>query len=166
MAEETSVQELPTLTAKQSAFVKHLLEGKTASDAYRLAYDCSNMADGSIWREASLLRKHPDVAQWLDTAKRQALVERSYGLQEHLADLQEAVKLCKDNKNYGAMVKATELLGRASGVYVERIQTEASEADIAKILLEMGQPGRELAKDLGVILPDESNNITQQLTKH
>ena len=155
--------ELPTLTAKQHAFVKHLLEGKTASDAYRLAYDTKNMTDPQVWRDASVLKGHPKGVQWLQAAKQQALGERSYGLQEHLKDLEEARDLAQSTGNVGAYVKATELLGRASGVYVERIQTEASESDIAKLLRELGQPGRELARDLGVdIGPDPG----EQPTKH
>ena len=39
-------EELPTLTPKQTAFVNALLQGKTASDAYREAYNCENMSHG------------------------------------------------------------------------------------------------------------------------
>jgi hypothetical protein len=40
------------LTGKQTQFVQGILKGLSQSDAYREAYDCENMADNSIWREA------------------------------------------------------------------------------------------------------------------
>ena len=41
---ETVLDELPTLTPKQNAFVNALLQGKTASDAYREAYNCEKIS--------------------------------------------------------------------------------------------------------------------------
>ena len=60
---ETELDGLPTLTAKQTAFVNALLEGKTASDAYRESYNCENMSHGAIWVEASRLRRVNDPKQ-------------------------------------------------------------------------------------------------------
>ena len=48
---ETVLDELPTLTPKQNAFVNALLQGKTASDAYREAYNCEKMSTASVWVE-------------------------------------------------------------------------------------------------------------------
>ena len=48
----SSEDELPLLTPKQAAFVDALLAGKTASDAYRHAYDCEYMSQGAISVEA------------------------------------------------------------------------------------------------------------------
>lgn len=52
-----------TLTSKQETFAQHIANGSTQADAYRAAYNAENMADGSIWREASLLLDRPKVAQ-------------------------------------------------------------------------------------------------------
>ena len=42
-------KELPKLTDKQQAFVLHYsINGNNASEAYRSAYDCSNMSDEAI----------------------------------------------------------------------------------------------------------------------
>jgi hypothetical protein len=59
MAMTMELDDLPTLTTKQTTFINALLKGKTASDAYKAAYDCSNMADRTIWSEASRLRANP-----------------------------------------------------------------------------------------------------------
>ena len=41
------------LTVKQEKFAQCVADGMTQSDAYRTAYDTSNMKDASIWRKAT-----------------------------------------------------------------------------------------------------------------
>jgi hypothetical protein len=50
---DTRLDDLPTLTPKQTAFVNALLQGKTAGDAYREAYNCERMSQGAISVELS-----------------------------------------------------------------------------------------------------------------
>ena len=40
-----NVDDLPELTAQQEEFVRLVIGGKTATDAYRAAYSTENMAD-------------------------------------------------------------------------------------------------------------------------
>lgn len=51
------------LTAKQEAFAQAIADGMNQADAYRTAYDAENMADTSIYVEASKLIDNPNVAQ-------------------------------------------------------------------------------------------------------
>lgn len=51
------------LTAKQEAFAQAIADGMNQADAYRAAYDAENMADTSIYVEASKLIDNPNVAQ-------------------------------------------------------------------------------------------------------
>ena len=44
---------LPDLTTPQMNFVLGIIAGKSASDAYRAAYNAENMSNESIWVEAS-----------------------------------------------------------------------------------------------------------------
>ena len=50
------------LTAKQMKFVEEIGNGGSQSNAYRKAYDTSQMAPKMIWEEASRLRRYPKVA--------------------------------------------------------------------------------------------------------
>ncbi len=75
---------LPSLTPKQLAFVRALLGGKTASDAYREAYNCEGMAANSIWVAASRLRSDAKVALWLRRYQLAALQEGTVTLETHL----------------------------------------------------------------------------------
>ena len=72
------------LSVKQEAFVQALLGCGNASEAYRQAYSCANMAPGSIHREASLLASNPKVTQRLALlraeAAQQAVLNRSWVL--------------------------------------------------------------------------------------
>ena len=56
---------LPLLTSKQQTFVNALLESKTASDAYREAYNCGAMSKAAVSVEASRLRRSPKISLWL-----------------------------------------------------------------------------------------------------
>lgn len=51
------------LTSKQEAFAQAIASGKTQADAYRHAYDASNMKDSSIHVNASKLLSDAKVAQ-------------------------------------------------------------------------------------------------------
>ena len=54
------------LTPKQISFVENLSEGFNASDAYRAAYNASEMSDKTIWEASSRLSKNPKVVARLD----------------------------------------------------------------------------------------------------
>lgn len=49
------------LTIKQEKFCNKYLECGNASEAYRYAYDCSNMNDETVWKRACELLKNGDV---------------------------------------------------------------------------------------------------------
>ena len=50
------------LTAKQDAFTRHVATGMTQCDAYRVAYNASNMLQDSVYVEASRLCADPKIA--------------------------------------------------------------------------------------------------------
>lgn len=68
------------LTIKQERFVNKYLECGNASEAYRFAYDCSNLADSTIWSKSSLM---------LDDNKVRARVEE---LREEIKDKSNITK--------------------------------------------------------------------------
>ena len=50
------------LTPKQEAFAHKYVECGNASEAYRFAYDTSNLAIETVWDEAYRLSRHPEVS--------------------------------------------------------------------------------------------------------
>ena len=47
------------LTSKQNKFIEGIIEGSCQSDAYRLAYDRTNMSSKTIWEAMTVYLKTP-----------------------------------------------------------------------------------------------------------
>lgn len=116
------MEDLPALTHKQFRFVQGILEGKTASDAYRAAYDVSSMVDATIWAEASRLFNDHKVSAWLAKARQEALHSAVMTKEAYIQELSRLARKCEDSDNLGAAVKATELQGKVMGHYVDQIK--------------------------------------------
>lgn len=54
-----------SLTAKQLAFAKGILSGKTGSDAYRSAYATKGTNNSTIARNAHELSSHPEIIAYI-----------------------------------------------------------------------------------------------------
>lgn len=57
------------LTIKQEKFCNKYLECGNASEAYRFAYDCSGLAESTIWSKASLMLDNDKVRARIDYLK-------------------------------------------------------------------------------------------------
>ena len=57
------------LTSKQNKFIEGIIEGSCQSDAYRLAYDKTNMSSKTTWEAASRLSNNPKVVARLAELK-------------------------------------------------------------------------------------------------
>jgi phage terminase small subunit len=111
----TELGELPTLTPKQARFVNALLEGKTASDAYRAAYKCESMSQGAIWVEASRLRRSPKISLYLRAVQRIGLEAGLVMMESLLAELARARELAIAQNQIAAGVQAEHYRGKAAG---------------------------------------------------
>ncbi len=139
--------ELPELTAQQLDFVRHILAGKTASDAYRLAYNAENMANKSIWVEASRLRNSPDVALWLGAARKANLGSAVLTKEQHMQELERLREIALDTGNVGAAVQAEMSRGKVAGHHVERV-ADVTDTDPISTLKEIAQHSPDLAAQL------------------
>ena len=114
------------LTDKQEAFAMLVFEGVNFSDAYREAYDASNMSAASIHIEACRLVKHPKVAHRIDT------LIRDREAQQRMQRLSRSEKLIskleniafRDGEADGTQVRALELLGKSMGMWIDKVETE------------------------------------------
>lgn len=122
------MNELPKLTSKQQQFVLHYsINGNNASEAYRSAYDCSNMSNESVNVEASKLLNHPKVSLWIKQAENNVNQvfndEIKYSAKDcfdELSEIQQRAK--KDKGNYSQEIKAVELKGKLAGHFVDKHQ--------------------------------------------
>jgi hypothetical protein len=117
---DNSGLELPELTAKQLQFVYGIKAGMTATDAYKIAYDCEGSDIATIWANASRLRSDSKVTSWLAHTQRQQITAANYTHDRFMADLEELKDLSVKSGNMGAAVNATVNMGKSTGHMVEK----------------------------------------------
>ena len=126
---EVDPASLPDLTPNQLKFVEGLLAGKTASAAYREAYDCSNSANTTIWVDASRLKQHPSVVLWIEATKASGFGKATCTYDEHLRELERLRGVAERSGNLGAAVQAEQLRGKVAGHYVDKVQQIPADTD-------------------------------------
>lgn len=148
-------EDLPDLTDHQRRFVEGILKGMSASDAYRAAYDCSNSKDSTVWCEASKLTRHPTVSQWISAARQAGLGQTKFSLEQHLRRLDRLEELCVISGNLGAAVQAEQLIGKASGHYVEQFRNmDTDPVDLLNQIATISPAAaQELAKQNNIAWP-------------
>ena len=127
------------LTLKQAKFVEEVSEGSSQSNAYRKAYDTSQMAPKTVWEESSRLRRHPKVAaRIIELEAEKAHRQRIQALSREERILKELEAVAFGDGPASAKLKAIELLGKNLGLFKpkEVPEVERSEDDITTALSE------------------------------
>ena len=145
-------KQLPPLTPKQMAFVNGLLEAKNASDAYRAAYDSSNMSDRTVWSEASRLRANPKVAAWLRYYQRIGMDEARITIGKHLAELARGREVAYALGQASAGIQAEHYRGKAAGLYEDRLSLAVGPSDAELIKAIEDLLGKETADAISAAL--------------
>lgn len=121
-------EELPKLTEKQQRFVlNYVTNGNNATEAYRAAYDCTDMKDESINVEACKMLKNPKITPWLKQAHSNVQQvfedEIKYSVKDCFEELAELQGRCKQSsKTYNVEKSCIELKGRLAGLFVDKHQ--------------------------------------------
>ena len=152
MATIPELEELPTLTPKQTAFVNGLLQGKTASDAYRAAYDCKNMSKEAIWVAASRLRANTKVALWLRYVQRIGIDAALVTMEGHLAELARGREMALAMGQASAAIQAEHYRGKAAGLYEDRLRLEVGPSDAELLQVIEDLLGKEAVEAIGAAL--------------
>ncbi len=126
--------DLPDLTEQQRKFVEGVLMGKTLTDSYRAAYDCSGMVPSTIWPNASRLRADSNIAAWIAAARKAHFGVMSRTKDQHIARLAELGEIAVETgQPYERVVTDTERnfwMGAEEALtygLISRIITSASE---------------------------------------
>lgn len=121
-----------TLTPKQEAFAHAYIETGNASEAYRRAYQASNMSNEAIKVEACRLLASPNVALTVDKLKEGATQRHRMTVDDLLRELEEArcVALNQEKPQAGAAVAASmgkaKLLGLEAPSKVDHSSTDGT----------------------------------------
>ena len=134
------------LTAKQMAFAKGLIEGKTQAQAYRDAYPDAQGSQQSIKTSAWKLSRDPRIQAlvndgWDETVE--ALAEDQAAVKRYV--LKQLLHHSKTAKQEGTKLKALEMMGKSVGMFI------ATPQDDDKGIVTPEQLKRELASHLRLL---------------
>ena len=112
-----------TLTPKQERFAMAVASGKTQSDAYREAYNVRPTTKmETINQQASRLLANSNIYARVEELRKPIAQKAMITLESHIERLKELAALAVDTGQIAAAIKAEELCGKASGIYIERRQ--------------------------------------------
>ena len=128
------------LTRKQRQFAEKIAEGLSQADAYRAAYDASQMKGDTIRSKASLLAQRDDVraaVEAIGTARMRQISARGVGDRESVIGLLR--RMAQDEGRPDAIrLRAVELWGRTCGAFVD-IVDDRRERPAAAVASELEQ---------------------------
>ena len=121
------------LTPKQEQFAKAIaLDGMSYSDAYRSAYDTSNMSDKTVNEKASLMKdkdkiraRIKELRDEVDSPKIMTAQKRKEWLTGIIND---------PNMDVNAKLKASDQLNRMEGEYVTKVEGNLSVAKLEDLI--------------------------------
>ena len=129
------------LTAKQSAFCRHVSSGSSLSEAYRKSYTASKMKPATVRREAHSLIRNPNVATTVARLEREAevvIVDKTIAdrteVLETLSGIMRGDVTADSNK-----VRATQLLAQAHGIFKEQLERPEQLKSSSEILAALHQ---------------------------
>lgn len=112
-----------TLTPKQEKFALAVASGKTQSDAYREAFNVRpTTKPETVNQAASRLMADSNISARVEELRKPIANKAMITLESHIARLKELAELAIKEGQIAAAIKAEELCGKASGVYVEKRQ--------------------------------------------
>lgn len=109
------------LTAKQEAFVRYLVEGRSQADAYRAAYSCERMSDKTIHEAASRLCADSKVSARISELREELAKRSIMSAQERLEWLTELIRghaLTQDK------LRAVDIMNKMQGEYVQKVEAD------------------------------------------
>lgn len=157
----TIKEDLPKLTSKENAFVFHLYTDclNNPTKAYKLAYDCKNSKENTIYVEVSRLLKNPKITLWREFYEKNIQdyqeQEIKYSRKDFIDELERIRAKTEDTKNVGIALKAVELKGKSFGFLKDNVELSGA------AVVQMGEVkinGDALSFNVGNYESDASEN--------
>ena len=127
------------ITAKMQAFVSNIAHGLSPKDAYRKAYDCSRSAESTIISSANELLKDPRNSMLLESVwetVKENIVNDAIATKRHV--MSELFKHAQnDEAQLSNRLKSLELMGRAVGMFTDKVETKVEEISTEQLKKEL-----------------------------
>lgn len=122
------------LTAKQRAFASYIVAGNSPSDAYRKAYETTTANDSTIAVSANKLMKDHRISALIgsvfDGAKDKIVADAVATRRFVMEQLHDKAKSAKTE---GSQLKALELMGRAVGMFTDKVEQKVEEISTERL---------------------------------
>ena len=126
------------LTVQMQMFVSCLMQGQTKVQAYRNAYNSRGGSDSTIIASANKLIKDPRISALLgslEEAVREKVIEDSVKTRRFVMErLHDKVNSAKTES---AELKALELMGRAIGMFTDKVEGKIEEISTERLKAEL-----------------------------
>lgn len=126
------------LTAKMNAFVNNLLSGMSPAIAYKNAYSVKTDKHATIVASANKLMQDPRISTLLEALSeeyRRKVIDNAVATREHV--MTELFKHARQAKQEGTQLKALELMGRAVGMFTDKVEQKVEEISTEKLKAEL-----------------------------
>jgi len=108
------------LTQKQETFCLAIVSGMKPSEAYKKAYNATNMKPATISVKANELLANGNVTVRIEQLRKPVVEKVQYDLEQAMSEAAEAFEVSKGKEQGGAMVAAVQLRSKLNGLLVER----------------------------------------------
>jgi hypothetical protein len=136
---ETDTSTNKRLTARMIQFVNLLISGNDHIEAYSKAYDVSGSTRASIIANANKLMKDPRITMQLQSvldATKQNVVESEASARRYVMQ-QLFDKANDDEASESGKLRALELIGKAVGMFTDRVETAIEQVDTDSLKKEL-----------------------------
>lgn len=126
------------LTPNQKLFVSHLMSGMTKIDAYRAAYDCKTENNATIVASANRLLKDARITRLMQSFEetvREKVIEDAVRTRRFVMERLHDRALAA--KTEGSELKALELMGRAVGMFTDKVEGKIEEISTERLKAEL-----------------------------
>jgi phage terminase small subunit len=129
------------MTPKQEKFAQCIADGMNQADAYRAAYDASNMKDSSIYVNASKLLSDTKVAQRVKELKEQLSSKALWTRADSVRALQNAISIAENKDNAAGLVAAIKELNAMHGFNEpSKLELTGGMQNVNKVVFEVVNP--------------------------
>ena len=138
------------MTDKQRLFARCMASGTMSmSDAYREAYQTGNMLPATVRRESSRLMTNNNVTTMVKRLRDE--YERNKQIKElssHDLVIEKLKHFIENGENTDTVkLRAVEILARASGMFVDRVETKNVDRESGEIAAEIESKLAELLRE-------------------
>ena len=125
-------------TPRQKAFASLILQGHSPREAYEKAYEVKSDNAASHASSANKLLKNPKISALVEGlwhSSRENLVNDAIATRRHV--MEQLLLHSQEAKQEGTKLKALELMGRAVGMFTDKVESKVEEVSTTQLKEEL-----------------------------